>query len=304
MEVEYRTYKPGLKLEEEQARIYTEASGVKATAEEILQRYKADKIDRNLVRFAFNKEGKTLAYCQARLEKKGSIAIGYPWAIPECPPEVQEKLFDNIFDYIIEKKNPKEIHYWIRHDWEHVINFFLRKGFTREREGSVFEFDVLEVSKFVEENSQFTSRVATLDDLDLLVEIARADKVLKTFMTKEAMTDYFTNKVLADGHAVLVFKDEKIVCASAPLRENTGQEENDHMFLRFVATRKGYETAWRKLIVGIAKECVSAGSEWTSIPLRVHVEVDSERANIIKTFNPIIKPSYDYYVLERETDNK
>jgi hypothetical protein len=115
-------------------------------------------------------------------------------------------------------------------------------------------------------------------------------------MTKEAMIDYFTNKVLADGHAVLVFKDEKIVCASAPLRD-TDQEENDHIFLRFAATRKGYETAWRMLITGIAKECVSAGSEWTSYPLQVHVEADSERANIIKSLKPKIKPSYDFYVL-------
>ncbi|MHA2075948.1 MAG: hypothetical protein ACW97X_15115, partial [Candidatus Hodarchaeales archaeon] len=94
--------------------------------------------------------------------------------------------------YINEKKNPQDFHYWIRPDWEHVKDFFLRKGFTRKKEGLLFEFDVLEVSKFVEENSQFTSRVATLDDLDLLVEIARADKILKTFMTKEAMIDYFT----------------------------------------------------------------------------------------------------------------
>lgn len=295
MEIEYRTYKPG--YEEKQARIYTEASGIKATAEEILQRYKADRTDPNFVRFAFNKEGKALAYCQARLEKKGSVAIGFPWAISECQPEVQEKLFDDISTYISQKKEPKEFHYWIRHDWEHVIKFFLRKGFTREREGLIFDFNVLEVSKIVEEESPFTSRVATIDDLDLLVEITRIDKILKTFMTKEAMIDYFSNKVLADGHAVLIFKDKQIVCASAPLK-NSDQENGDHILLRFTATRKGYETAWKSLIIEIAKECVSSRPEWNNNPLRVYVEAGSKQASIIKTLNPIIKPNYSYYILK------
>ena len=118
-------------------------------------------------------------------------------------------------------------------------------------------------------------------------------------MTKEVMIDYFKNKVLADGHAILVFKEGKIVCASAPLREYPGQEEQDHMILRFTATRKGYEEAWKTLIIEIAKECVATGSKWTQNPLRINVEGGSKQADILSTMNPRIKPSYDYYVLKK-----
>ena len=98
MEIEYRPYQSG--YEKQQAKIYSESSGILATAEEILQRYKTEKTDPQYIRFAFTKEGKALAYCQVRLEKKGSIAIGYPWALPNCPTEVQEKLFNDLMTYM------------------------------------------------------------------------------------------------------------------------------------------------------------------------------------------------------------
>ncbi|MFX0084660.1 MAG: hypothetical protein ACFFAU_03220 [Candidatus Hodarchaeota archaeon] len=296
MKIEYHTYKPG--YEEDQARIYTKATGIKATAEEIRLRYKEDKTDPKFIRFAFM-NGKIVAYCQARVDKKDSIAIGYPWAFPECPPEAQNKLFDDLMSYIKKRKQPKDFHYWIRHDWEHVKQFFKQKGFILEKEGLIYDIDVTEASKIENNNSLFTSRIATKNDLNLLVEIARADKLLKTFMTKEVMIDYFTNKVLADGHAILVFKEGKIVCASAPLREYPGQEEKDHMILRFTATRNGYEEAWKTLIIEIAKECVASGPEWTQNPLRVNVESGSKQASILSTMNPKTKPSYDYYVLRK-----
>ena len=297
MEIEYRSYQLG--YEKQQAKIYSEASGILATAEEILQRYKTDKTDPQYIRFAFTKEGKALAYCQARFEKKGSIAIGYPWALPNCPSEVQEKLFDDLMTFIDKKNNPTNYHYWIRYDWEHVKKFFIERGFIRETEGVIYDLDVIDISKFPNENSPFTSRIATNNDLDLLVEIARSDKVLQTFMTKKAMIDYFKNKVLVDGHVILVFKEKLIVCASAPLKEYPGQEERDHMILRFTATRKGYEKAWLTLITEIAKECVSSGPEWTQYPLRVNVETGSEIAELLKRFNPSKKPSYGYYVLKK-----
>jgi hypothetical protein len=69
-----------------------------------------------------------LAYIQARAGKDELFSLGYPWATPDCPVEVQEKLFDEMLSYI-KLKNPKMIRYWLHDDWKNQMEFFNKKGF-------------------------------------------------------------------------------------------------------------------------------------------------------------------------------
>jgi hypothetical protein len=85
-----------------------------------------------------------------------------------------------------------------------------------------------------------------------------------------------------------------IVCASAPLPE-VDSDPPTYSFLRFSATRPGYEDAWPLLIVEIAKECLSAGWE---MPLRVNTQKDSIIAKSLLQFNPVISDSYSLYALK------
>jgi len=53
----------------------------------------------------------------------------------------------------------------------------------------------------------------------VLVELCLADPHLRrAFPSEEAFTDYFRDKVLKDGYCVMLFDDDKLVSASAPLR--------------------------------------------------------------------------------------
>ena len=98
-------------MEELQARIYTEASGRPASADEIRARYKDQKKDLKTTRYALTEDGEPLAYVQATdsTSQVGKTHISYPWAMPSCPVEVQEKIFDDLLAYLKQRKETLEI---------------------------------------------------------------------------------------------------------------------------------------------------------------------------------------------------
>lgn len=302
MDVQYHYYEKDQGLEEIQAKIFNynmkalKTTDQRATAKEIKERYERENPEKKQIRYALTEDGKPLAYIQSRFTEDNKVSIGYPWGMPECPANVQEKLFDEMFSFIKGRK-PKEINYWLYYRWEDQIKFFKKKGFVRKIEGIRYEFEINKTSEFELDESNFTSRLATEEDLDSLIEISLLDEEMGSAgLTKNWLGKYFTEKVLPDGKCVVVFdRENQIVSASAPLKQHD-QIEGDYIILRFAATRPGYEAAWPVLITQIAKTCVEVG--WTdSGPLIVFSGSDSEKLlNVLKKLKPNKKPSYDLFV--------
>ncbi|MHA2427997.1 MAG: hypothetical protein ACXADB_08240 [Candidatus Hermodarchaeia archaeon] len=311
MKVIYRHYEPAQNLEEIRAKIYTTASGLPATAD--LIRLQAMNSDPKLMRFAFTEKDEPLAYISASGSdsQPWTIGMGYPWALPGCPSNVQEKIFKDLVNYIKENEKIHEIVTGValtsKIADEH-IRFFTEKGFT-EKERVFFyalDYDVTEVSgwKLTKDIRSLSSRVATKKDVNRLIEVCMSDpNTRNAFPTKEAWESYFKDRVLKDGHAVMVFKGDQVVAASAPLRFKPdgiflrGKEERTIM--RFRAVRPGYRAAWKRLLIELAKETVAAG--WTDLPLREQIffstneltapilaeqHPDIEEAQIILSYQP------------------
>ena len=300
MQVTFKYYEPNKGYEEYQAKVFSDSTGIKVTPKEIEERIKHEKRDPKLIRYAFTEEEEFLGYCQASWDGKDAISIGYPWVTPNCPPEVQHQLFDELLEYIKDKR-PKEIHYWLKHTWTKQIDFFKSKGFELKTQGLTLDFNIEMISSIEIPDEGYSHRIATAEDLDLLVEIGRQDTILKNIpsLTKDAMTSYFQNKVLKDGHAVLIFNSEgEIVCATAPLQDYPDREVDDHIILRFTATRPGYESAWPLMLKATAQECINAG--WAVKPIRIFSDGDSKMIQRLKNLKPDIKPNYDLYVLKED----
>ncbi|MFX0114517.1 MAG: hypothetical protein ACFFB3_08210 [Candidatus Hodarchaeota archaeon] len=281
MKVEYRYYEPDKGLEEQQAEIYSEISGNPATADEIKARYKQEKIDPKTVRYAIAEDGKVLAYCQARdYPSSGDVGethIGYPWALPECPVEAQDKIFDDLLGYIKQRKETLTIRAPIAIENEKAIAFFKKKGLVEVDRFYAYsvDLDVTEASQ-LEVEGEFTSRPAKEEDIKLLLELAKADPDAD-FSNEDQWTEYFKERVFKQAiegkrarYPVLVFHKDQLVCASAPLRmEPDGrfvQGDKEKIIFRFQLTKPGYAHAWKGLAAEIAKECVAAG--WKDIPLQ------------------------------------
>ncbi|MFW9935966.1 MAG: hypothetical protein ACFFDU_10770, partial [Candidatus Thorarchaeota archaeon] len=222
MKVNYRHYEPEQNLEEIRAKLYTTASGLPANPEII--RLQAQNSDPKLMRFAFTEKDEPLAYISASGSdvQPWTIGMGYPWAMPECPPKVQENLFKTLVGYIKSNEKIQEIVTGValtsKIADEH-IRFFTEKGFTEKERVYLYalDYDVTEVSKWklTKELRAFKSRGATKKDVDQLIEVCHSDPYTRNaFPTQEAWESYFKDRVLKDGHAVMVFKDDQVVAAS------------------------------------------------------------------------------------------
>lgn len=279
MKVVYRHYEPNQGLEELQAKIYTEVSGLPATVEQIRERNMSR--DPKTTLYALTEDGKPLAYVTSRDSRHhvGRTYIFYPWALPNCPGEVQEKIFDDLLTYIKKRKDPPEIAGAViltSKIPEEQIKFFQKKGFVDKEHvyRCCLDFDINEVSgwKMANDVSSFSSRLATIEDLDRLIEISQvAPSMRKAFPNYEARRSYF-KRVLKDGHVVLIFQGDQVVAAGAALKFKpdrlwlTGDKER--IIMRFSAVRPGYLHAWKRLVIELSKECKAAG--WADTPLRIN----------------------------------
>ncbi|MHA2295950.1 MAG: hypothetical protein ACXAEU_03565 [Candidatus Hodarchaeales archaeon] len=288
MKIVYKYYEPDQGLEELQAELYTKASGNPATADQIRERYKQEKIDPKTVWYALTEDGKLLAYVQARdyLEVK-ETHIGYPWALPDCPEGVQDKLFDELLDYIKQREETMTIRANAPADRENIINFFKKRGLVEKSKGYRYEVNLKEVSKTDYTEQEFTTRVATSDDLDLLVDLIKADgRFVSQFGSDDDIANYFKTKVFKDGHTVMVFKDETLVMATAPLVLKLPREKKESLIMRFHAYRPGNEKAYKPMLISLAKECVDTGYGIEK-PLSAFIgPSDGTIASILEKHNP------------------
>ncbi len=280
MKVIYRHYEPNQGLEDLQAKIYSEASGRPASGEEIRAKYKDQKKDPKTTLYALTEDGDPLAYVQATDSSShiGRTHISYPWALLGCPAEAQEKIFDEVFEYLLQREQTFEITAPLVINVEGVdkrIEFFQRKGFFEKERMYYYSYDfnINEVCNWeiANEIQSFTCRAATLGDLEKLIELCQIDPNWQ-FLTKEVATNYFRDRVLKDGNTVLIFHNNQVVATGAILRVHPGTSvlsgDEERILLRFSAVRPGYQLAWKQMLIELAKECVKLG--WAHIPLRVN----------------------------------
>lgn len=288
LKVVYRHYESNQGLEEIPEKIYPAVTGFPAgvsgfptTADQIREWFETWGNDPKTIRFALTEDGNPLAFVFTKDSRShpGRTHISPPLALPDCPNDVQEKIFHDLLGYISKRKDIREITgvvYLNAKNAEEQIEFYQRKGFVEKERYCryFFDFDTAEIStwKMTKEVSIFSSRLATIEDIDRLIEICQADPYMRTtFFAQEEPRSYFKDRVLKDGHAVLIFHGDQAVAASAALKYQldglflSGDEERTLM--RFSAIRPGYPQAFKRLLIELAKECLAAG--WVDIPLRV-----------------------------------
>ena len=291
MDVKYKMWEPDKGLEDIQAKIFSEASGLPERGEVI----RARNIQRapEMTRYALTKEGEPLAYVTARdsSSEPGRTYIGYPWKLDACPDDVQLKIFDEMMSYLKAREETNSIGTTVIENSklrDTQIEFFSKRGFVEDNH--VFQYrlplDVVETSKLKlsERASALKSKIATENDLDHLVEIFQQDQGLRTVLTDvEAIKEYFLERVLKDGYALLLFDGNQIVASTAPLRFKPDNfrivGDEDRIIMRYTAIRPGYNFAWSRLLVEMAKACKDAG--WTDIKIQAETGFVAGGAAII-----------------------
>ncbi len=259
MKVIYRYYEPDQGFEELQARIYNDeltrnpkSAFGETTAEQIKQRYIAEKKDKFGVRYALDEQEEPLAYIQTTFNKSPPQTwIGYPWALEHCPPEVQEFLFDEMLEYVANKFPDNEIVMgYFTETWERQTEFAKRKGFSLKDKAFFYSLDVSQMKRGTD--TEFSPRMGEMNDIPSLIQLCKSDSNIKeAFSDDDAWNSYFKNRVIPDNHLIMIFKENLLVAAGAPLR---GYLE-DGIIVRFTAIRPGFEDSWKPLLREIALHC-------------------------------------------------
>ena len=266
MKVTYKYWKADAGLEKLQAEIYNANNPERqqpVTEQEVVERFEREKIDPKTARYAFVNE-KAIAYIQARdYPDPKETHLGYPWALPECPEEVQDKLFDEMLSYL----KTRDVGFDIR------INAYIRqkknlkfiKGKKSLKEISQnlrHEFDVKQISQLTPDERDYKFRKATMEDVDILVQLIKEDgRYTGQFSGDEDIAKYFSERVLPANHCFLVFREEKLVMATAPLVAPRPGDSEERLFLRFHSFLPDNETALKPLLIQVGKECVSTGMD-------------------------------------------
>ncbi|MHA2365460.1 MAG: hypothetical protein ACXAC7_16000 [Candidatus Hodarchaeales archaeon] len=264
MTVIYKQYEPEKGFEEKQAFIYNKAiepyGGTPVTAESISKRLEqelqsSEKPDYEGIRFALKEDDTPLAYIQYKCYPgTDEVYIGYPWATDdsETTLEVQEKLYSELFEYI-QKKYPDRpiVMGYINDNFTKIHEFAKAKGFIEKNRFGRYKFEINKLKEF--EYQEFKSKVCTLDDLDKIVELGKADTaIMNSFPDEDQLINYFKDRVIPEGHTIVIMDDTgQFIAAGAPLTGNIP----DATLIRFAAVRPGFENAFKTMVAKLAEHC-------------------------------------------------
>jgi hypothetical protein len=262
MEINYKYWEQDAGFEELQAEIYNANNPEQqqpVTAKDIATRFKNEKIDPKTVRYAFM-DDKAIAYVQARdYEEEKETHLGYAWGLPDCPEEVQHKLFDEMLSYI----KTRDVGYDIRVNGdasnEKTMNFIKSKSSLKEiGQHYRHELNVKKLSQMVPPEGDYKIRKANMEDVDILVQLIKDDgRYAGQFSEDKGIADYFSERVLPANHCFMVFKDDKLVMATAPLITTLPGDSEERLILRFHSFLPDTDKALMPLLIQVAKECVS-----------------------------------------------
>jgi hypothetical protein len=288
MEINYRYYEPNSGFEEIQATIFNQANNRNVKAKEIQERFEREKIDHHTVRYAFDKENNPLAYIQARdYENQGEVHVGFPWAFPDCPSEVQGILFDELLTYVKNRDSSLKIKANTTSE-ENRINFVKKRGFKEEARTFQFEIDLDSISHSNLIKPNYKIQKAHSSDLDAIKQcyvkalghLGRSDNEAFINLAKQR---------IKEGYTYLAFEGEELVgvCTNRLPNSENPPEQEIFLGLNLFFTLLGKENCMPNLMKNALE--VSKKENWNKN--FIQIVFTNENSNEMKILNQICKDS-------------
>jgi len=266
MEITYRNWVPNQGLEDAQAKIFNQANpGRNVTGKEIQERFEQEKIDPKTVRYAFQ-GGEPLAYVQARTYPQNKqIHIGRTWAMPNCPKEVQTKMYDGLLAYLKTRDTDFKIKFNTTSD-EEAVAFATERGFKEEQKMIQFTIDLASLAKFDSSALPYSLRKAEESDFDRIVNCYLKAVGHLGRDVNPRLADMFKTKI-KEGLFSLVFEGEEMVGACAPRIPEEGADPGEFLGVGPMFTLVDKVDALPSLMKTTIENC--QGQPWTRDAIRV-----------------------------------
>jgi hypothetical protein len=304
----YRYWEPDQGLEEQQAEVYNEANSAKfqpADAEQIKKQYEKEKPNSKHIRYAFHNE-KMVGYIQTKVkEDVKEIVLSYPWTIKDTPIEVRDKLFDEMIGWFRSNENYSEYVFRVNPfpSPKESLAFLKSRNFV---EKNVWKVLLLPMDKVASATygPEFTSRLGTIDDIDKVITLIKDDGTYSgQFDTDEKIKQYLLEKIFPDGHLVLVYENDILTAAAAPLIVKPSEKEEERVILRFAAFKNVKDQrTFIPLFIEVAKECINSGYG-ENLPILVYtdnMDTPKEEQVFLSQFPPLKSTDLMYYYYHEE----
>lgn len=234
MDIIYKNYTPNEGLEEIQGNLYSMNNDRTVTGKEIQERFEQEKIDPKSVIYAFKSDNKPLAYIQARdYPQLGQTHIGRPWAIPECPDEVKEKMFNDLFKYMVSRETDLKLLLNTNLDSK-MEQLAKDNDMVLDRNLIQLEFDLTTLAKFDKSSYNYTIRKANTDDLEAIYTCRNLAYRTDPNERNDRFTEYLKTTI-ESGYFYLVYEGETLIGAGAS-RKPTEEEVTTNLGLAIVFT--------------------------------------------------------------------
>jgi hypothetical protein len=250
---------PSINFDKVQVDIYNsvvkEYTGNTVSEEFVKERIERDKFDHKGMMYAFSQDNKPLAYIRYYLYPSGSLYIGYPWSTPDCSPEIQEKLFEELKKYIKERyPDRKNARMGYTDNRIKPFHDFARKHNLEKNGWEVtFHIDVEEYSKM--DFDDYIYREAKETDIEQLVQLAMEDFDFigqEEYLSENQTRKYFTKEIFPNVISVFLLKGTEIIGVAGAWR-NRPRDNSKITRIKYESMKKKYANERFYLYVALTK---------------------------------------------------
>jgi hypothetical protein len=286
---EYRFWEPNQELEKQQAEVFNVANEYKyspTNSDQIKAYFKRFKILPEHVKYAFHRK-KMVGYIHARVQEQvKEIILSFPWTLPHTPPEVRNKLFQDIIQSFKDQTHFTDFYFRVNPMVKPKANitFLLEQGFVIKNTWKKLLLSLSAVAK-AEYNPKFTSRFGSEEDIQDLIELTKKDgSYRKQLDTDEKIRAYIANEIVRTDHLIMVYENNRLCAACAP------KVEEAHLIMDFaVFDDIKNQEPFIPLFVELAKACINSGYGKNK-PILVYtdnMDTPVEEQEFLSRFTPI-----------------
>ena len=229
--------------------------------------------DPNSKLYAYDGDSTPIGYVSS-IRREGYTPMGFPWVSDGYEGEIQDYLFDTVYNYALKNFDTKSFLQRFRKEWKYQIEFFEKKGFRLAWSNPIYVLE-LPNKQINESNGEFESIIHDKIILDPLIEIVNYDDEYKK-EDKEEIKSYFEADIQLDWVLQLNHDSKPVAMSAFTCRKDTGYAE-----LNLLAVNHEYPKALNLALEMTINELVSKRFKYFSKT----VHKDDPRIDFYESYN-------------------
>ncbi|MHA2102538.1 MAG: hypothetical protein ACW981_03880 [Candidatus Hodarchaeales archaeon] len=171
----------------------------------------------------FALDGENLVGYMSCIRREKFTPIGFPWVIPGYEGEIQDHLFDTVYNHAVNKFKSKAFLQRFRKEWKFQIEFFEKNGFHLSQSYPIYIRD-LNNENYNDESTEYETKIYPKVPTESFSKIHSKDPNLEK-QSSESLINYFNEDLDLDWVLEVKKRSEPIGMSVITGRDDTGYME-------------------------------------------------------------------------------